>query len=78
MEVDEIERVKTLLVMLWQKYDAGGISMGRSWEAVVLEAAIELIGPPTEDMSRCHGEILDETRSYLSSKMAERLGLEHE
>jgi len=74
-KIDELERSKTLLTFLWQKYDAGGISMGRSYEAVVLEAVMELLGPSSEDLSRDHGDIMDETRSYLSSKRAEKLGL---
>ena len=75
IKIDERERARTLLTLLWQKYDAGGISMGRSYEAVVLEAAMELLGPTTEDISRDHGDIMDETRTYLSSKRAEELGL---
>jgi hypothetical protein len=35
------------LRQLWQIFDAGGISMGRSQQSVLLEAAMKLIGPDT-------------------------------
>ena len=73
-------RARTLLTLLWRKYDAGGISMGRSYDAVLLEAAMDLLGPPDEaDVSRLDamqsGDLVNETRSYLSSLRARREGL---
>jgi len=53
LPVDELVRVKTLLRLLWVGYDAGGMSMGRSHEAVLLEAALELMYDiENEDISR--------------------------
>lgn len=46
MDANPKTRARTLLTLLWRKYDAGGISMGRSYEAVLLEAAMDLLGPP--------------------------------
>lgn len=73
-------RARTLLSLLWRKYDAGGISMGRSYESVLLEAAMDLLGPSDEaDVSRLDAmqsaDLLNETRSYLSSQRARREGL---
>ena len=73
-------RARTLLTLLWRKYDAGGTSMGRSYEAVLLEAAMDLLGPTDEsDVSRLDamqaGDLVNETRTYLSSLRARREGL---
>ncbi len=38
-------RARTLLAHLWRAYDAAGTSMGRSHEAVVLEAVMAPGGP---------------------------------
>jgi len=78
--VSDAVRARTLLTLLWRRYDAGGISMGRSYDAVLLEAAMDLLGPPdTNDVSKLDkmpsGDLLDETRSYLSSLRARREGL---
>lgn len=43
----ELDAVRGLLRLLWQAYDAGGHSVGRSWEARVVEAAMMLVGPPS-------------------------------
>jgi hypothetical protein len=63
-------RARTLLAHLWRKYDAAGISMGRSHEAMVLEAALALLGDPDmDDLARLDedsGTFMDDTRSYLS------------
>ena len=80
MDAKPETRARTLLTLLWRKYDAGGISMGRSYEAVILEAAMDLLGPPdTKDVQRLEsmdaGELLNETRDYLSSERARREGL---
>lgn len=76
LPVDELVRVKSLLRLLWITYDAGGISMGRSHEAVLLEAAIELLEDiDNEDISD-RGEMVNETRNYLSSQLAMRLNLD--
>lgn len=72
------QRARTLLALLWRKYDAAGTSMGRSHEAVVLEAAMDLLGPPDEDEMRRldhdSGEVVNETRDYLSKQRAKALG----
>ena len=80
MEVTPAVRARTLLTLLWRKYDAGGISMGRSYDAVLLEAAMDLLGPPDiEDVRRLDtmvaGDLVNETRNYLSSERAKREGL---
>lgn len=64
--------------MLWRRYDAAGISLGRGYEAVLLEAAMELLGPPDlDDMDRMDTEqdFLDDTRSYISATRAKQYGL---
>jgi len=43
----ELDAVRGLLRLLWQAYDAGGHSVGRSWEARVVEAVMMLVGPPS-------------------------------
>ncbi len=73
-------RARTLLTLLWRKYDAGGVSMGRSYEAVLLEAAMDLLGPPdVDDVRRLDsmvaGDLVNETRNYLSAERARREGL---
>ncbi|MEG0922005.1 MAG: hypothetical protein RSD57_12385 [Comamonas sp.] len=72
-------RAITLLAHLWRKYDAAGISMGRSHEAVVLEAVLSLLGEPDPtDMDRLNedsGVLISDTRSYLSACRAVQLGL---
>ena len=80
MNVKPETRARTLLTLLWRKYDAGGISMGRSYESVLLEAAMDLLGPPdVEDVRRLDAlngsDIVGETRDYLSSERARREGL---
>jgi len=73
----EQTRARTLLAHLWRKYDTAGISMGRSHEAVVLEAVLALLGDPDpEDMAlldKDSGDLVNATRTYLSSKMAQRM-----
>lgn len=72
-------RARTLLALLWRKYDAAGISMGRSQESVVLEAVLSLLGDPDPvDMKRLDqdsGVLVNETRDYLSARRAVQLGL---
>lgn len=72
-------RARTLLAHLWRKYDAAGISMGRSHESVVLEAVLSLLGDPDPaDMERLDqdsGVLVNETRDYLSARRAVQLGL---
>ena len=71
-------RARTLLAHLWRKYDAAGISMGRSHEGVVLEAVLALLGDPDPaEMDRLDldsGHLIGETRSYLSARRAIELG----
>lgn len=73
----EFMRARTILAALWRKYDAAGTSMGRSHEAVLLEAALALLGDPNpQDMEALDadpGELVNATRSYLSARMASRL-----
>lgn len=73
-------RARTLLAHLWRLYDAAGTSMGRSHQAVVLEAAMDLLGPPDQDdMQRLDiggADLIGNTRSYLSAVRARNLGLE--
>lgn len=75
-EAFEALRARTLLAHLWRKYDAAGISMGRSHESVVLEAALSLLGDPDpEDIALLDadsGKFINDTRTYLSSKLRER------
>ena len=76
-------RARTLLTLLWRKYDAGGVSMGRSYEAVLLEAAMDLLGPPDKsDVAKLDamqsGDLVNETRNYLSSLRARQEGLKHD
>lgn len=76
LPVDELVRVKSLLRLLWVTYDAGGISMGRSHEAVLLEAALELLDKTENEDISDRGDLVNETRNYLSSKLLERLNLD--
>ena len=41
-----VEVSRLLLRQLWQWYDASGVSLGRSHESKILEAAIDLIPLP--------------------------------
>jgi len=69
-------RARTLLSYLWGLFDRGGISVGRSHESILLEAAMDLLGPPDkEDMNRDYGDNVVEARNYISDKMAGKLGL---
>lgn len=73
-------RARTLLALLWRKYDAAGISMGRSHEAVLLETAMELFGEPDVneiaklDEPAGYGNVVEEARSWLSERRAIKLG----
>jgi hypothetical protein len=71
-------RARTLLAHLWRTYDSAGTSMGRSHQAVVLEAAMALLGDPDQSdiqlLDADSGRLVNETRSYLSNRMARRLG----
>jgi hypothetical protein len=71
-------RARTLLTMLWRRYDAAGISMGRGYEAVLLEATMELLGPADlDDVTRFEVEddCLNDTRNYISATRAKQYGL---
>lgn len=64
-------RARTLLAHLWRLHDAAGISMGRSHESIVLEAALALLGDPDPvDMNRLDNDynFLNDTRDYLSAQ----------
>jgi hypothetical protein len=78
LPVDPSVRARTLLAHLWRKYDAAGISMGRSHEAVVLEAVLSLLGDPDpEDMALLDSDfdLIGQTRDFLSARRALQLGL---
>ena len=76
LPVSDASRARTLLTYLWQIHDAGGISMGRSHESVLLEAAMELLGPTDLiEMDLDKGDTVNETRSYLSQKKGASMGL---
>jgi len=68
--IDELELAKQLLVVLWCNHDRGGISMGRSHDSVVLEAAMALLGEPETPTAIPHGQLVSDARDYLSSKRA--------
>ncbi len=76
LPVDDLTRAKSLLRLLWIKYDAAGISMGRSYESVLLESALKLMDIiDQEELPECTGELVNETRNYLSSQMAASIGV---
>lgn len=79
LPVSDVTRARTLLSYLWQIHDSGGISMGRSHENVLLEAAMELLGQPDlEEMEMDKGDLVGQTRDYLSYKMSVELGLKND
>ena len=71
----ELDAVRALLRILWQAYDAGGHSIGRSFEARVVETAMMLMGPPSSripDVSVSAPDILRqcEERAYRLSQVS--------
>jgi hypothetical protein len=72
----ELKRARTLLAHLWRRYDSAGTSMGRSHEAIVLEAVLSLLGDPDPEqmalLDADSGTFINDTRSYLSSKTRAR------
>jgi hypothetical protein len=44
---EELDAVRALLRQLWQLYDSGGHSMGRSVQARIVEVAMQLVGHPS-------------------------------
>ena len=76
MEVEPAVRARTLLTYLYGIFDRGGISVGRSHESVLLETAMELLGPnDPEDVDRDYGTNVMEARNYISDQYAQRRGL---
>jgi hypothetical protein len=71
----ELDAVRLLLRLLWQAYDAGGTSVGRSFEARVVEATMMLIGSPQSsiDVSTQGMDLLKrcEERAYEISRVAQ-------
>ena len=69
---------RVLLSHLWSIYDLGGISMGRSFEAMLLELALELIGrdmgPIPKELSE-PGDLINKIKDELSRTRLEALGL---
>jgi len=61
--------------MLWQSYDAGGVSVGRSYQARIVEAAMMLVGAPSSqaDVSVRGMDILKqcEDRAYDITRIAQ-------
>lgn len=78
MEVDPKVRARTLLTYLYRIFDSGGISLGRSHESILLETAMELLGPadPEDVHHRDYGTNVMEARNYLSDQIAKELGLD--
>ncbi len=73
-----IVRVKSLLRILWRTYDAGGQSMGRSHQAVVLETAMALLDDIDCEHIADSGQLVNDTRSYLSTQIAEHYANENQ
>ena len=77
MEVSPEVRARTLLTYLYGLFDRGGISLGRSHESILLETAMELLGPNTpEDVDRDYGTNVMEAQNYVSDQIAKRYGLD--
>ena len=69
-DFDPIKRARTFLRIIWQIYDVGGHSMGRSEESMLLEMAMRLMGPPdpleSEMVDNLRGdELLREARDWI-------------
>ena len=76
MTVPPEVRARTLLTYLYGLFDRGGMSVGRSHESILLETAMELLGPnDPEDVNRDYGNNVMEARNYISDQIAKRLGL---
>lgn len=61
--------IRLLLQHLWARYDAGGESMGRSFDAMLVELAIELLGTePCPDRYKEPGVLLNEIKTVLSGR----------
>ncbi|MCP4984529.1 MAG: hypothetical protein GY928_00295 [Colwellia sp.] len=73
-----IVRVKSLLRILWRTYDAGGQSMGRSHQAVVLETAMALLDDIDCEHIVDSGQLVNDTRSYLSTQIADHYANENQ
>lgn len=71
----ELDAVRLLLRLLWQGYDAGGTSVGRSFDARIVEAAMMLLGQPVArfDVSRGGMELVKhcEDRAYEITHIAQ-------
>lgn len=71
----ELDAVRLLLRLLWQAYDAGGTSVGRSFEARIVEAAMMLVGSPQSsiDVSTRGMDLLKrcEDRAYEITRVAQ-------
>lgn len=71
----ELDAVRLLLRLLWQGYDAGGTSCGRSFDARIVEAAMMLLGQPVAavDVSRNGMQLVQqcEDRAYELTRVAQ-------
>ena len=66
----DIKKARTLLRLLWQHFDAGGESCGRSFDADILETAMEYLGESDSEQDKfCD----DDAFEYLH-KCKEELG----
>lgn len=74
-------RARTLLTLLWRNLDNGGRSMGRSFEAVLLEAAMRLTEDQwdADDVKRADGaresDFINDTRDYVAALRRHEEGL---
>lgn len=49
---DRLDVVRCLLLILWQSYSALGTNCGRSHHGKILEAAMDILGPPRSEFRR--------------------------
>lgn len=75
---NRLQLARECLRLVWQTFDAGGHSMGRSWESTLLEAAMEFIEPTSEyskladtDRRAFMKIVQDELRKVRMKKMAD-------
>ena len=62
----DMEVARALMRLLYQQYDAGGISMGRSFRSGVLETAMGLVGQTPRELAELSD---DQPREFLLACM---------
>jgi hypothetical protein len=70
---------RALLSHLWARYDANGISMGRSFDSMLLELAIEMLGRDNGPMPKEFlepGVLLNRIKDELSRARLESMGMQ--